>query len=138
MRTIRKFFCPDQIEINGTVLKMYAAGSASTKPIHYEAEQLKAKGLIVAIVEVHNKQLRGKTDLHNKPYQPSKFIFTDLHTDEEIKAWRDKVEFWKKQFRPRTKKWMADTMRKNNRPKAAELWTGNEAAQNQAIRELLN
>lgn len=138
MRTIKKGYCPDAIEINGTTLKMYAAGSASTRPVKNVAADLEAQGLTVCILECMNRRLKGKDDLHGQPYKPSTFIFTDLHTEEQIKAWRDKVEFWKKMFTPRTKKWMLETRKKNNRPKVAELFTGNEAAQNQAIKELLN
>lgn len=138
IRTVKKGYCPDQIELNGSILKMYAGASASTRPPQYIAAELKAQGLTVCILECMNRRLRGKNDLHGQPYKPSTFIFADLHTEEQIKDWRDKVEFWKKQFRPRTKKWMIQTRQKNNRPKISELFTGNEAAQNQAIKELLN
>jgi hypothetical protein len=138
VRTIKKSSCPDQIELNGTTLKMYAAGSASTRPAQNIAADLKAQGLTVCILEVMNPRLKGKTDLHSQPYKPSQFIFSDLHTEEQINLWRDKVNFWKKQFQPRTKKWMIQTRRKNNTPKNAYLMTGNEQAQNQAIKELLS
>lgn len=139
MRTIKKGYCPNAIEINGTTLKLYASASAiANVAVKHRAEELQAQGLTVCIVEVHNRRLKGKTDLHGQPYKPSIFIFADLYTPEQIIEWRDKVEFWKKQFTPRTNKWMKETRAKNNRPKAAELWTGNEAAQNQAIKELFN
>lgn len=139
MRTFKKTYLPDQIVLNGTTLKMYAAASAlANMNARHKAEELKAQGLTVCIVEVLSRQLKGKPDLHGKLYTPSVFIFSDLHTPEQIETWRDKVNFWKKQFAPRTIKWMKETRSKNNRPKVAELWTGNEAAQNQAIKELLN
>jgi hypothetical protein len=139
MKTFKKTYLPDQIEINGTILKMYAAASAlANMNARYRAEELKAQGLTVCIVEVLSNKLKGKPDLYGNPYKPSIFIFADLYTPEQIEAWRDKVNFWKKQFAPRTNKWMKETRAKNNRAKVAELWTGNEAAQNQAIKELLN
>lgn len=138
MRTFKKSYLPDQIELNGNTLKMYAAASAlANMNARHRAEELKAQGLTVCIVEVLSRQLKGKPDLHGKPYTPSVFIFSDLHTPEQIEAWRDKVDFWKKQFKPRTKTWMQAVRKKNNSGKF-NLMPENIPAQNQAIKELLN
>jgi hypothetical protein len=40
-------------------------------------KDLKAQGKCIALVEVHNKKLKGCTDLHGRPYKPNTFIFTD-------------------------------------------------------------
>lgn len=143
IRTIKKASRPDTLIINDTILKNNVDADLQGYPHtnrqkHNIAAELKAQGLTVCIVEVLSRNLKGKTDLHNQPYKPSVFIYSDLHTAEQINKWRQDVEFWKKLFAPRTKKWMVQTKRKNSRPKVAELWTGNEAAQNQAIKELLN
>lgn len=143
MRTIKKTYKPEEITVNGATLKNYFEADLKGYPItnrnrHTIAAELKDKGLTVAIVEVLQTNLKGRTDLHGQEYKPSIYIYADLHTDEQFNQWREKVEFWKKQFAPRTNKWMKETRAKNNRPKASELWTGNEAAQNQAIKELLN
>lgn len=138
MKTFKKTYCPDQIEISGTILKMYAAASAlANMNARHRAAELKAQGLTVAIVEVLSNQLKGKPDLHGKPYTPSVFIYTDLHTEEQIKAWRDKVNFWKKMFSPRTDKYKKEVRARNNSTKPNFL-PDEAAAQNQAIKELLN
>jgi len=138
MRTFKKTFLPDQIEVNGTTLKMYAAASAlANMNARHRADELKAQGLTVCIVEVLSNSLKGKTDLHGKLYTPSIFIFADLHTPEQIAAWRDKVNFWKKQFLSRTDKYKREVRARNNSGKY-NLLPDEAAAQNQAIKELLN
>lgn len=137
MRTLKKTFLPDQIEVNGTILKMYAAASAlANMNARHRAEELKAQGLTVCIVEVLSNNLKGKPDLHGKPYAPSIFIFSDLHTPEQIATWRDRVDFWKKMFAPRTQKYLKEVRARNNNGNPS---LNNEPAeQNQAIKELLN
>lgn len=137
MRTFKKTFLPDQIEVNGTILKMYAAASAlANMNARHRAEELKAQGLTVCIVEVLSNNLKGKPDLHGKPYTPSIFIFSNLHTPEQIATWRDRVNFWKKMFAPRTQKYLKEVRARNNNGNPS---LNNEPAeQNQAIKELLN
>ena len=137
MRTIKKGTLPREIEINGTTLKMYAAASVlANMNARHRAEELQAQGLTVCIVEVHNRRLKGKTDLHGQPYKHSTFIFSDLSTPEQIAAWRDRVEFWKKMFLPRTKKYLKEVRARNNSGKPS--LNDEPQAQNQAIKEILN
>lgn len=139
MKVIKKTYCPDEVKLpDGTTLKMYATASAlANMNARHRAAELQAQGITVCIVEVLSRQLKGKTDLHGNFYTPSIFIYTDLHTEEQIKEWRDKVEFWKTQFKPRTKTWMQAVRKKNNSGKF-NLMPENIPAQNQAIKELLN
>lgn len=44
-------------------------------------QTLKKEGRKMILVKVLSRNLRGKTDLHGKPYQPTEWIFTTNHPD---------------------------------------------------------
>lgn len=74
MKTFKVPHLPQTILYKGHELKMYDGEDWPNK--NTEAEKLKAAGHIVALVEVRlSKNLRGRNDLHGKPYTPSVFIF---------------------------------------------------------------
>ena len=81
MKTYNKTFLPDSITYNGEVFKlnsMISGGmNASRTNPKQVIEALKSTGKRGILVNVMSKNLKGKTDLHGKPYQPSKFIFTN-------------------------------------------------------------
>lgn len=84
MRTIKKTYKPEEITVNGTTLKNYFEADLKGYPItnrnrHTIAAELKDKGLTVAIVEVLQTNLKGRTDLHAKNISRV-FIFIAIYT----------------------------------------------------------
>lgn len=80
MKQFNKNSLPESIDYNGITYKVnIAISSAMTlnnTPVRTIASTLKAEGRKAILVNVTNKALRGKTDLHGNPYQPTKWIFT--------------------------------------------------------------
>jgi len=81
MKTFKKSFLPDSIKynnenytLNSTISGGMNVSSTSPKKV---IEALKTTGKKGILVEVLSNNLKGKTDLHGKLYQPSKFIFTN-------------------------------------------------------------
>lgn len=69
---IKKDHLPDVVEHKGKEYKMVSSMSAmkaSGQPVEMPKSYV--------IVEVMNKRLRGKTDLHGKPYKPSQWVFEE-------------------------------------------------------------
>lgn len=85
IKVIKAANCPDTVTTKkGEILKMCFAGVGITAAEKKkDAETLQAKGLTVVIVEVHNKRLKGKTDLHGQPYKPSTFIYSNFTEEKE-------------------------------------------------------
>lgn len=71
MKTFFRTSLPDSIKYNGKVYKY---------DIHLNPVQRKSqtypKGTV--LVKVLSRNLRVRTDLHGKPYQPSEFIFSPV------------------------------------------------------------
>lgn len=80
MKTFNKSYLPETVIYNGVVYERNAsitsAMSANNTPISTIRKTLKEEGRKMVLVNVLQRSLRGKTDLHGKPYQPTKWIFT--------------------------------------------------------------
>ena len=77
-------YLPDQIELpDGTVLNKkisYVPGIGDTK--RAIIEKIKSKGGKYRLVKVFGRRLRGKFDLHGRPYRPTTWILTDVDIHE--------------------------------------------------------
>lgn len=79
MKTYNKTFLPDEIIYNGlsytidTALTHALKDNTSERIIKLGAKET---GKSVIMVNVLSNNLKGKTDLHGKPYKPSKWIFS--------------------------------------------------------------
>jgi hypothetical protein len=67
MKTIKRFSFESEIFYNGKVYYWNPVTSAQGKP-NLQTD--------VLTVEVYNRKLKGKTDLHGQPYTPSKFFYS--------------------------------------------------------------
>lgn len=80
MKTYNKSYLPETVIYKGVVYErnnsISAAMSANNTPISTIRKTLKAEGRKMVLVNVLQRSLRGKTDLHGNPYQPTKWIFT--------------------------------------------------------------
>ena len=80
MKTFNKTYLPEVIEYAGATYKVNGAISGAMKENNTSlstiAITLKKEGRKAVLVRVLSKSLRGKTDLHGKPYQPTKWIYT--------------------------------------------------------------
>lgn len=80
MKTFKSIYLPDKIKYNGETYKANAAitsamiaNNTSLKTIE---GTLKKEGRKMVVVNVLSKNLKGKIDLHGKPYKPQPHIFT--------------------------------------------------------------
>lgn len=82
MKTFNKSSLPDTIEYNGSIYKLNVSISSSMHlndtPIATISATLKKEGKKAVLVICMSKNLKGKTDLHGKPYQPTKWIYTTI------------------------------------------------------------
>lgn len=81
MKKLNKTFLPDEIEYNGETYKRnsfisIAMGLNNTSE-SVIASTLKKEGRKCVLVNVLSKNLKGKNDIHGKPYKPTKWIFTN-------------------------------------------------------------
>ena len=81
MKIFKKTYLVESINYNGEVYTKNTVISSGmnasrTRP-EKVLEALKTTGKKGVLVEVLSKSLKGKTDLHNKPYQPTKWIYTN-------------------------------------------------------------
>lgn len=80
MKTFNKQALPKTVSYLGETYYLNSGMSSAmsankTSPTHIAAE-LKKQGRKVLIVKVLHRNLRGKLDLHGKPYQPTEWLFT--------------------------------------------------------------
>ncbi len=80
MKQYNKTYLPDAITYNGNEYKANARITSSmianNTSVRVISETLKKEGRKMIVVNVLSKNLKGKTDLYGKPYQPNKHIFT--------------------------------------------------------------
>lgn len=80
MKTYSKTYLPEFINYNGNRYERNSELSASFESVFYSLpkllEALKRGGQKAVIVKVLSRNLKGKKDLHGKPYAPSLWIFT--------------------------------------------------------------
>ena len=80
MKTFSRQFLPETIEIGADVYKVNIELSHGMRmnntPKKAISATLKKDGRRAILVKVLSRNLRGKTDLHGKPYQPSEWIYT--------------------------------------------------------------
>ena len=83
-KNVSKYRIVEKLPANAKTVKQYAdSKEVSTSCIYklwaeQKAATLRKEGRKAVLVNVMSKNLRGKTDLHGKPYQPTKWIFTNL------------------------------------------------------------
>lgn len=80
MKIFKKTYLPDSINYNKDTYKVNIDISGAMRdnktPINTIAGILRKEGKKAVLVYVLSNNLKGRTDLHGKPYQPSKWIFT--------------------------------------------------------------
>jgi hypothetical protein len=80
MKTFKSVYLPDEIKYNGETYKANAAITsaklANNTSLKTISETLKKENRKMVVVNVLSKNLKGKTDLHGKPYKPQPHIFT--------------------------------------------------------------
>ena len=81
MKTFRKTYLVESVKYNGEVYTKNTVLSSGMNTSRTRPEKviqaLKTTGKKGVLVEVLSANLKGKTDLHNKPYQPTKWIYTN-------------------------------------------------------------
>ena len=82
MKVLKKDHLPEQIEYRNSIYKHNIALSGALnyagRSIEFVEQQLKEQGQKGVVVSVLHKNLKGKLDLHNQPYQPRLAIYTTL------------------------------------------------------------
>lgn len=82
MKTFKKSYLPDSIEYKGKELTLNV-DATSKATINGRSKMCAANDLkdiqdkTVCLVEVTNRNLKGKTDLYGQPYKPTTFIFSN-------------------------------------------------------------
>lgn len=80
MKTFNKQSLPDIINYRGEVYyfnpAISGAKNANNTDLKHISTELKKEGRKAVLVKVLSKELKGKLDLHHKPYQPTEWIFT--------------------------------------------------------------
>jgi hypothetical protein len=80
MKQFSRTYLPDEMKYNGETYKAAAgitsAMIANNTSLKIIENTLKKEGRKMVVVNVLSKNLKGKTDLHGKPYQPQKHIYT--------------------------------------------------------------
>lgn len=84
MKQFSRTYLPDEVKYNGEIYKANAritsAMIANNTSLRTISETLKKEGRKMIVVNVLSRRLRGMTNLHGKPYQPTKHIFTTNKT----------------------------------------------------------
>ena len=85
-KKFKKTYLPDSIDWNGDT---YTRNSETTTgmenagtDIRAIEKELRKQDRKMIVVSVLSSNLRGKTDLHGKPYQPSVHIFTNYNKEQ--------------------------------------------------------
>lgn len=80
MKKFSRTFLPETIQYNGQTyfrnIAMSGAMNANRTPHSTIQGTLKLENRKCILVRVLGRNLKGKLDLHNKPYQPTEWIFT--------------------------------------------------------------
>lgn len=81
MKTFRRTSLPDEITYNGETYALNIKVSRLTELSRSNPktiiERLKRQGTKAILVKVLSNNLKGKTDLYGKPYEPTNWIFTN-------------------------------------------------------------
>lgn len=87
MKTFNREALPESIIHSGKTYylnaTMSAAMSANETPLEHISAELKKQGRKAVLVKVLSKNLKGKIDLHQKPYKPSEWIYTTNPEDKK-------------------------------------------------------
>lgn len=79
MKVFKKTHLPDSITYNGEEYKLAPTISGAMRKSNTNPQKVinavKSTGEKAVLVKVLSNKLKGKTDLHGKPYKPSEFIF---------------------------------------------------------------
>jgi len=80
MKTFSRTYLPETIKYNGEIYHKNAAISgamnANNTSLNTIAASLKKEGRKAILVNCLAQNLKGKTDLHGKLYQPTRHIYT--------------------------------------------------------------
>lgn len=89
MKTFNREHLPESrtIEHNGQTyhlnVEMSGARSANNTSLDHITAELKKQGRKAVLVKVLSENLKGKLDLHNKPYKPTEWLFTTNAADKK-------------------------------------------------------
>lgn len=78
MKTFNRTYLPETIIYNGEIYQRNTTVSnlnIQNISLSDYVKTLKSTGIKVVLCNVLSKNLKGKTDLFNKPYQPTQWIF---------------------------------------------------------------
>lgn len=77
MKTFQRASLPEEIKYNGSIYtKDFSLDTHLSKYPEQLRIALESTGKKVILVKVLARQLKGKLDIHNKPYEPSSFLYT--------------------------------------------------------------
>lgn len=80
MKTFNRTYLPDSVVYNGITYTynaaLTAAASINNTSHTFISNQLKLQNRKAVCVQVLSRNLKGKTNLYGKPYQPTQHIFT--------------------------------------------------------------
>lgn len=80
MKTFSKTHLPDTVSYDGKEYYLNMAVTLAVErngtPLRLLSDTLKKEGRRAVLVKVMSRNLKGKTDLHNRPYKPSEWVFT--------------------------------------------------------------
>ena len=80
MKIFNRSYLPETITYNKVEYKynpsISGAMNANNTSLSFIQTQLRLQGKIAVLVNVLSRNLKGKTDLHSMPYNPTKHIFT--------------------------------------------------------------
>lgn len=82
MKTFSRTHLPEVVKYNGEEYRndAYSSGALSAGSIRKLSTIVsynKLLGKKTILVEVLSSRLKGKTDAHNRPYKPTKWVFTN-------------------------------------------------------------
>lgn len=79
MSTTRSFYdLPETITHNKKLYTRVKSDFDHDMSTQEKVKILESEGKLVLVAKVLPRNLRGKQNLHNKPYRPSEFLFTHL------------------------------------------------------------
>ena len=76
MKTFNRTSLPESIKYNGETYIRDNTNIYANDGIYRQIQTLKASGKKVIQVNVLSRNLKGKTSTFNKPYEPTKWLYT--------------------------------------------------------------
>lgn len=70
-----KTYLPNEIKVNNKILKVVINSQSIKENINFA----KSQKLCYRTIEILNRNLRGKKDLHGQNYKPTKWVFVEQY-----------------------------------------------------------